>query len=406
MNTPPYSASDAARIGSEVADGRQERLSAALLGPNAVLPATQTLRRDAATGIPSRTAQPGPGNTTVMSYSVQTLAGAAALTFLAGPYTELYRADAAATAYQNPLWLSAWADTLPPHAQPLCLVVQCSDGTPAAALPLVHDTTTPRPQVYPLSAPASDYVRATGPQADNPVVADAITRSLSQLARGGADVVISDVPAASGLGQALSHTAEHGGGQPHLFKCAVLDLPVDVTTMSVSTRRDHRRRQRRWNDLSSNHLVVYSRSRTTAEMRAAAPVLAQIHHKRWAGRPAQAGAAHPVTADGLDALLSRCGAENAFIATLAVDHAVVAAQLCLHDRRTCYSFVPAMDPAFRDLAPGHALLRNLIRDLHEHGFHALDLGRTTEGQHAYKAQYQPHWTSTLTTVIQPAYASV
>ncbi|MFF3697352.1 GNAT family N-acetyltransferase [Streptomyces sp. NPDC002221] len=333
---------------------------------------------------------------------MQTLDGATALAFLAGPYAELYRADAVATAYQNPLWLNAWADTLPPQVQLLCLTAQCSDGTPVAVLPVVRDTTRHSPTVYPLSAPASDYVRATGPQADNPVVAEAITRSLSQLARGGAEVVISDVPATSELGQALSRIAEHGEVQLRLFKCAVLQLPVDVSAMSSATRRDHRRRQRRWNELSQDHLVVYSRTSTTAEMRAAAPVLAQMHHKRWAGHPAPTGAAHPVTADGLDALLSRCGAENAFIATLAVDRAVVAAQLCLHDRGICYSFLPAMDPEFRDLAPGHALLRHLIRDLAEHGFRALDLGRTVEGQHSYKAQYQPHWTSTVSIVIQPS----
>jgi CelD/BcsL family acetyltransferase involved in cellulose biosynthesis len=362
-------------------------------------------RGQASAGALARAPFPAHSNTLTMPSGVHVLVGAPARAFLAGPYADLYRADAAATAYQCPGWLNAWADQLPAAGDPLCLVALGPSGHPVAALPLVSDNTGPRRRLYPLAAPVSDYVRATGPQADTPHVAEALALGLAQLAHDGADVEISDIPAASGLGQALARTAAHEGWQQSTWQCAAIRLPVDYTAMPASTRRDHRRRQRRWNDLSTTHSVEYRRTTTTAELRAAASILADLHQRRWADRPFQPGAAHPVAASDLDTLLSRCGAAHAFIATLTVDHTVVAAQLCLYHRSTCYSLLPAMDPNHRDLAPGHALLRHLIRDVHDHGFQILDLGRTAEGQHAYKEQYRPRWTTTLTTAVQPDLAA-
>jgi CelD/BcsL family acetyltransferase involved in cellulose biosynthesis len=101
-------------------------------------------------------------------------------------------------------------------------------------------------------------------------------------------------------------------------------------------------------------------------------------------------------------VLNRCGPGTAFIATLALDGEVVAAQLCLTRNRRAYSVVPAMHPNYKDLAPGHALLRHLAQDLTCAGYEHLDLGRTVPGQHAYKNQYRPRWSETLCAVSTPA----
>src|SRR4051794_10279701 len=101
-----------------------------------------------------------------MSDTVRVLTGTTALAFLAGTYRGLYQHDPNATAYQDPAWLVAWAQELPSAATPLLLVADDRMGNSTAALALVHDTSGPRERLYPLSAPNSDYVRASGPGAD------------------------------------------------------------------------------------------------------------------------------------------------------------------------------------------------------------------------------------------------
>ncbi|MET7605894.1 GNAT family N-acetyltransferase [Streptomyces avermitilis] len=340
-----------------------------------------------------------------MTRTVRVLTGATALAFLNGPYSDLYHNDTNATAYQSPDWLGAWAEQLPAAATPMCLVAQVGPGRVEAALALVRDTTDTHSRLYPLSAPMSDYVRATGPHADDLPVAASFAFALTQLAHDGTTVELTDVPAASSLGRSLAQTAGREGWQQHTTQCAEIDLPVDYTAVSPSTRRSHRRRQRRWDSLAENRSVVYRRTRTTAELLAAHDVLTALHQRRWASRTLQPDTPHTTTALGWHTVLERCGADNAFIATLAMDGTVIAAQLCLYRRRTCYSLIPAMDPDHQDLAPGHALLRHLARDLCDHGFRVLDLGRTAEGQHTYKEQYRPRWTSTVSASRVPHLAA-
>ncbi|MFD0069980.1 hypothetical protein, partial [Streptomyces sp. NPDC127574] len=57
--------------------------------------------------------------------------------------------------------------------------------------------------------------------------------------------------------------------------------------------------------------------------------------------------------------------------------------------------------AQRHLAPGHALLRYLTEDLAGEGFEVLDLGRTIGAQQAYKQQYRPAWTRTVSALSAP-----
>ncbi|MGW1496589.1 GNAT family N-acetyltransferase [Streptomyces sp. NPDC002402] len=329
--------------------------------------------------------------------TAQLLEGPHALAFLATAWPTLYERDVTATPYQSPAWLNAHAQQLPATATPLVVAVTTSQG-PAAALALVRDLGQSGPTVRPLSSPAAEYVRAVGPGVDEPAIADAFAGCLNSLART-SSVQLPDLPTDSSLGQALiarpqwRHTTT-----PY----AIVPLPVAYEALSRATRRDHTRRQRKWDALAADHSVVYRRTRTTPELLDAYDVLADLHRRRWAGSEPQ-----PATEPAADdtqwrTLLQTCGSDTAFIATLTLgdstEQQVVAAQLCLYRNHRAYSLCPAHDPAHQHIAPGHALLRRLCADLAEAGFVGLDLGRTRTDpkQLRYKAQYRPSWQTTST----------
>ena len=317
---------------------------------------------------------------------VSVLQGSAARTFLDTSWPTLFTQDPLATPYQESAWLAAHADRMPFTASLMVLVVEDASG-PRAALAVVRDRTAGgNLEVTPLSTPAAEYVRITGPDAEQPAVAAAIAEALTRL---DADVMLPDVPATSALGRYVSQW------QHALTRCARIDLPVPYERMSRTTRRDHRRRQRDWDALApAGHTITYHRTESAAELRDAYSVLARLHRLRWR----TAGDAGRLSADDrLRSILEDCTG-SAFISTLALDGQVIAAQLCFHRGTHVYSLLPAMDPARQDLAPGHALLRYLTQDLTASGFLSLDLGRTTcaPGQLSYKASYGPIWSATLT----------
>ncbi|MEJ8640116.1 GNAT family N-acetyltransferase [Streptomyces sp. MS2.AVA.5] len=320
---------------------------------------------------------------------VRVIEGPLARSFLTTQWAGLFQQDPLATPYQAPGWLSAHADQLPLTATLMILMAE-STGGPRAALAVVRDRTAGGwLEVTPLSTPSAEYVRIVGPDAEHPAIAAALAEALTRL---DADVMLPDVPATSALGRYISQW------QHALTRCARIPLPVPYQAMSRSTRRDHRRRKRDWAALATRgHRITYHRTQSAAELSNAYAALAHLHRRRWRA----SGPEHRVTsADGrLRTVLERCP-DSAFIATLSIDGKPVAAQLCLHRGRHAYSMLPAMDPDHDDLAPGHALLRHLTDDLTTAGFASLDLGRTTcaPGQIAYKQQYTPTWSATVTAV--------
>ncbi|MFI1729686.1 GNAT family N-acetyltransferase [Streptomyces acidicola] len=334
---------------------------------------------------------------------VRVLEGDAAGAFMASSWADLYRRDSQATPYQSPSWLTGWAHQLPPSSR---LVVALCEG-PArqvlAALPLVCDRAGARLRTVALSAPMGEYVRAVGPAAENPQVAEAFAGYLEGLASDGQHVDVAGLPAGGALARHLTSTGPAVAGRLYtsVTDCAEISLPLAYEEMSRSTRRDHKRRQRAWDELAQRHKVTYQRTRDSDELLSAYAVLARLHARRWAGHTPSAGSPHAPGALHWPAVLERCGANMAFIATLAVDDEIVAAQLCLTRHRRAYSVVPAIDPLYKDLAPGHALLRHLAQDLTTAGYEYLDLGRTVPGQHAYKDQYRPRWSKTVSAVSAP-----
>ncbi|MEW1568596.1 GNAT family N-acetyltransferase [Streptomyces sp. NPDC093509] len=334
--------------------------------------------------------------------SVREYAGPDAMDALALPWRELYAEDSAATPFQSPAWLAAWARHLPHTATPIVLAATSPTGRWLAALALVRHDDGDRTRILALSAPHAECVRPVGPYADDATVAQAFAFHLLLADDAGADIVMTDVPATSALGTTLTLLCEDTGWDCTTTPNAAIQLPVRYDRLSASTAREHQRRRRTWTRLAdAGRTVTYSRSRHTADLLQAFGVLCDLHQRRWAGHEPLPGSLTVADRDKWHDVLVELGAAHACIATLAVDAQVVAAQLLLTRGAHCFSLIPAMDPAHRHLAPGHALLRHLTEDLAGEGFHVLDLGRTIGAQQAYKAQYRPAWTSTVSALSAP-----
>ncbi|MFF5019001.1 GNAT family N-acetyltransferase [Streptomyces sp. NPDC001165] len=320
---------------------------------------------------------------------VRCLGGSSALDYLDEHWPALYAGDDQATPYQSRAWLGGWAMHQPTCTEPVVIVAQEGPDT-VAAMAMARDVTDGRIlRLRPLSAPTAEIIRPVGPGAEDPSVVAALIRHLTAHGEHGTEVILPDIPADSMLGRQLrAQWTGHLAETPY----ATVALPVDYSALSRSTRREHRRRQRTWDDLSSAHRVLYRRTHSPTDLLETYPDLLRLHRLEW---PQQ----EPDTENDAawHTVLERCG-PGAFIATLAVDGHTVAAQLCLRRGTRAYSLLPAMDPAYRSLAPGHALLRYLTADLAATGHRTLDLGRTTSdpGQHGYKSQYGVIWTSSLT----------
>ncbi|MGW0552111.1 GNAT family N-acetyltransferase [Streptomyces altiplanensis] len=340
---------------------------------------------------------------TIMNFTVRALEGATADAFIASSWAELYRQDPEATPYQSPSWLTGWAQQLPPTARPVVAVCEDPARQVLAALALVHDHEGTRVRTYALSTPMGEYTRAVGPAAEHPQVSAFFARYLEDLAHKGHHVELAGLPTTGTLARHLTPTDTSPTGLWHtsVTDCAEIALPLAYEEMSRSTRRDHKRRQRTWDELAQSHEVIYHRTRDSDELITAYAVLTRLHARRWAGHTPPPGSPHTPDAPHWQAVLQQCGPDTAFIATLALDTEVVAAQLCLTRHRRAYSVVPALHPHYKELAPGHALLRHLAQDLTTVGFEYLDLGRTVPGQHAYKNQYRPRWSETVSVVSAP-----
>ncbi|MFD5717185.1 GNAT family N-acetyltransferase [Streptomyces sp. NPDC127036] len=334
--------------------------------------------------------------------SVREYAGPDAMDVLALQWRELYAEDSAASPFQSPAWLTAWACHRPHTATPIVLAATSPTGRWLAALALVRHDDGDSTRILPLSAPHAECVLPVGPYADDTCVAQALAFHLLLADDAGADVVMTDVPATSALGTTLTLLCEDTGWDCTTTPNAAIQLPVRYDRLSASTAREHQRRRRTWTRLAAaGRTITYTRTRHTADLLAAFDVLGDLHERRWAGHEPLPGSLTAGDRAPWRAVLAELGAAHACIATLAVDDHVVAAQLLLTRGPRCYSLIPAMDPAHRHLAPGHALLRHLTEDLAGEGFHVLDLGRTIGAQQAYKQQYRPAWTSTVSALSAP-----
>ncbi|WP_330343243.1 GNAT family N-acetyltransferase [Streptomyces sp. NBC_00557] len=336
-----------------------------------------------------------------MTHAVRMYTGSQAMDFLGGPWRELYAQDAAATPFQSPIWLTAWAQHLAPAMTPVVLVSTSPTGRPLAALALARQDDGADTRIVPLSAPYAECIRPVGPHADDPAVAASFVFHLMLLTEeGGEGISMSDVPATSGLGRSLTQISQSVGWNRVNARSARVRLPFVYAALSRSTRREHQRRQRAWDRAAAHHRVTYARTHHPQTLLDAHAVIAALRPSRWYD-PLFSG---PAPVGGLEhwgSVLRRLDATKTFIATLAVDDTVVAARLCLTRGRHCYSLVPVTDAGYRHLAPDHALLRYLIGDLTRKGFTMLHLGRTPAPEQRGAGQYQPEWTSTLSVLNTP-----
>ncbi|SCF72223.1 Acetyltransferase involved in cellulose biosynthesis, CelD/BcsL family, partial [Streptomyces sp. MnatMP-M17] len=315
---------------------------------------------------------------------VRMLEDDAATTWISRWWPTLYEADPRATAYQSPQWVTAWLLQLPSSSSPVVMTI-ADEGGVSAALPLARHRTGATDVISALT-PYAEYNDLVGPGARHPYIAQALAADLDQFLQDGQNPELAHVPTSSALGRALDgRSAWHATRT----RTALVPLPLDWEVLPGNQRRQHAKRERR---IRAGHAITYARTRTTGELLQMQPELERLHAARWAPAP------RPSTSQpDWGAVLNELTDTTAFIATITIDGALAAAQLCLYRGTTCWSLRPAMNPGAARLSPGHLLLRRLIDDLSSHGFTGLGLGRTaeTDGQTGYKEQYQPRWSTAL-----------
>jgi CelD/BcsL family acetyltransferase involved in cellulose biosynthesis len=315
--------------------------------------------------------------------NVRTLEGDAAAAWINRWWPTLYGADPQASAYQAPRWISAWLSQLQ-RAEPLVIAIADESGV-SAALALARHRAEASGTVSALT-PYAELNDAVGAGARQRHIVHALAAHLDQLVQEGVEVNLTNIPGRSELARVLARRATWTATSS---PSALIPLPLDWDSLPPPLRRQHAKRERR---INAGHSITYARTRTTAELLQMQPELERLHSARWSPAP-EAGAPHP----DWTAVLSELTNESAFIASISIDGALAAAQLCVHRGSTAWSLRPAMNPDFARLAPGHLLLHRLIDDLTAHGFTGLDLGPTadTNGQRGYKDQYRPLWSETL-----------
>jgi hypothetical protein len=191
-------------------------------------------------------------------------------------------------------------------------------------------------------SPHAEYVGPVGPAAQDPATVAQFATRLEQLADDEGDIVeLTDIPATCAWAKSLSLGPRwHCEPTP----CANVPLPVDYTAMSRSTRKEHRRRTRDWDNLTaSGRHVAYRRTTTVTELTTTYVELLDLHGLR---RPDEYQAHTEKT---WTAVLQNTGSHTAVIATLELDAITVAAQLCLHRGQRCYFLRPAIHPAHAQL---------------------------------------------------------
>jgi hypothetical protein len=325
--------------------------------------------------------------------SVRVYAGPDAMRVLASQRRELYAEDKSATHYQSPAWLTGWARQLPRIAASFVLAAMSATGRILAALALARHDDADRPRILPPSAPHAECVRPVGPYADDPAIAQAPAFQLLLADGLGADVVITDVPTTGTLGSCLTLLCEDTGCDRATTACAVTPMPLRYGSLPPSAQRAHANRIRTWSGLAHKRNITYTRTRHAQELLAASDVLYQLHQRPWEGHDPLPGSLRDGEAGAWQGVLRHLGTAHASIAGLAVNGTVITAQLLLIGGARCYSLSLAINPVHHHRAPGHALMRLLVDDLTDEGFHTRDLGRTSGPQLAFKRQYAPQWTS-------------
>ncbi|MFE7077345.1 GNAT family N-acetyltransferase [Streptomyces sp. NPDC057620] len=300
-------------------------------------------------------------------HTVRTLIGADALEVLTRHWPALYTQDLEATPFQSPAWLTGAARLLPATATPLVLAATTASGRIIAALALVRDHERNHHSVRfrPLSAPHLSHLRLTGPHCDDDAVARGFALHLLFLQETGADISLPGLHGDTAFGRAVQAVCPDSlttGPSP-----AVLVLPFSFEALASSRQRAHARRCRHWAQLAATHTITYRRSHHQRALRAGLKVLTTLHQAARS-RPG-AGTAVP-----WHRVMPAVGAAGAFAAELHVDDTPVAAQLCLTRGHACYSVEQVTHPGYRHVAPGHALLRHLLDDLAQEGFHTLHAG--------------------------------
>ncbi|MEW2573292.1 GNAT family N-acetyltransferase [Streptomyces sp. NPDC047070] len=300
-------------------------------------------------------------------HTVHTHLGADALTILARHWPALYAHDRQAPPFQSPGWLGGAVRLLPATATPVVLAAMTAASRIIAALALARHRNRGRIRVEPLSTRPATHTHLIGPHAERDAVAEAFALHLLLLQETGADVMLPGLRADTAFGRAVQAICPDSL-TTQASPPAALALPFSFEALAPSRQRAHARRCRHWAQLAATHTITYRRSHHQRALRAGLKVLTALHQAEQA-RPRGPGTAVPWRA-----VAPALGAAGAFVADLHIDTIPVAAQLCLTRGHACYSVEQVTHPGYRHVAPGHALLRHLLDDLTQEGFHTLHSG--------------------------------
>jgi CelD/BcsL family acetyltransferase involved in cellulose biosynthesis len=156
-----------------------------------------------------------------------------------------------------------------------------------------------------------------------------------------------------------------------------------VAQLSKTNRKRARRLDRNYLQTGRAHLM---RAITPADLREGYRILVDLHTKRWQARGEPGIFAEP----GIDAFHRE--ATERLLATgqlrlswLELDGQPAAAEYCLSDDRTVYSYQSGFDPAVIVHEPGVMTLVATVQDIIAHGFTGLDFLR---GDEPYKLDWR------------------
>lgn len=306
--------------------------------------------------------------------------------------------------FLGPEWLITWwrhlgqGDPQDAKAPQLAVLAVHDEGELVALAPwyvehsLLHGRTL---RFLGAGSVCSDYqtiaCRAGSEQQAVSAIAEWLSGSRGRNARSGWDLLLLDAVnlADQRLAQLLSELELRGAitsARP-AGNCWRIALPGSWEEYLTQLSKTNRKRARR---LDRNYLqpgrAQLKRVLTPAELNEGFRVLVDLHTKRWQSRGEPGIFAEPGILDFHREVTERLLATGQLrLSWLELDGQPAAAEYCLSDDHTVYSYQSGFDPATITHEPGVMTLVATVQDIIAHGFTGLDFLR---GDESYKLDWR------------------
>jgi CelD/BcsL family acetyltransferase involved in cellulose biosynthesis len=298
-------------------------------------------------------------------------------------WDELARANPRATVFQSSGWYTAWIEAVAAHelAEPLVLRVP-SAGPVRAAVALQINQEAPA-VLRPLTWPWADYQEAVGNPFDDEAIA-ALAGALRELmVETQCRLVLDDVVPAGLLERIAGHAQVTRTESSHT---ASIDLTDSAHLNVILGHREHILKARRMARLGA---VECRHHHEEGAVLKRMPAFVEMHGRRWSQR---GDAVAPFDGGVIDAAFASMVRHMAphgslLLTELTLGGRPVAMYFGFANGRHYGGYRTAFDEELKRLSPGHLMLRQMILDFTNAGFHELDLMR---GAYAYKDDYANH----------------